>query len=81
MDNKVILESLSMDLLRIALGLHRGAYKMAKRFSNEALARKNELNQNEIKPYLISILSNMETSLSNEDLEKKLKIHSCIAHL
>ena len=71
MDNKIILESLSMDLLRIALGLHRGSYKMAERFSQEALKRKSEINEHEIKPYLRQTLSLMEQSLKSVDIEKK----------
>lgn len=43
MSQKVIIESLSMDLLRVALGLHRGSFKMAERFKEEALKRQNEL--------------------------------------
>jgi len=71
MDNKFILESLSMDLLRIALGLHRGSYKMAERFSEEALKRKSEVKEHEIKPYMRQTLSLMEQSLKNEDREKR----------
>lgn len=43
MNTKVIIESLSMDLLRIALGLHRGSFSMAERFSKEAFNRSQEL--------------------------------------
>ncbi len=71
MDNKIVLESLSMDLLRIALGLHRGSYKMAERFSIEALKRKNEVDEKSIKPYLKKTLASMEISLNTSDREKK----------
>lgn len=71
MNNKIILESLSMDLLRVAKGLNRGSDKMAERFCEEALLRKNEVKQNEIKPYLKKILLAMEKSLKSTDKEKK----------
>lgn len=71
MNNKIILESLSMDLLRVALGLHRGSYKMAERFSEEAIRRKREVDENNIRPYLKRTLSSMETSLKISDSEKK----------
>ncbi|HWY79688.1 MAG TPA: hypothetical protein VNW29_05000 [Candidatus Sulfotelmatobacter sp.] len=71
MKNKIILESLSMDLLRVALGLHRGSYKMAERFAEEALKRKQEIHESDIKPYFKKTLSRMEISLKTSDLEKR----------
>lgn len=71
MNNKIILESLSMDLLRIAKGLYRGSDRMAERFLVEALLRKNEVKQSELKPYLKKILIAMEKSLKNSDKVKK----------
>jgi len=71
MNNKVILESLSMDLLRVAKGLYRGSDKMAERFLEEALMRKKEIEQNELKPYFKKILIEMEKSLKSSDKEKK----------
>lgn len=64
-NNKIALESLSMDLLRIALGYHRGSTAMAKRFSEEALKRTHEIDQSEIKPYFIEILNKISSTLSN----------------
>ena len=71
MNNKIILESLSMDLLRVALGLHRGSYKMAQRFSEEALKRKKEVNEKDVKAYLYQLLNRMESSLKTSDIQKK----------
>lgn len=71
MDNKVILESLSMDLLRVAKGFHRGSDKMAERFLEEALMRKKEIKQDELKSYFKKILIELEKSLKNSDKEKK----------
>lgn len=71
MSNKIVLESLSMDLLRVAKGLYRGSDRTAERFLEEALLRKNEVKQNEIKPYLKRILIAMEKSLKSTDKVKK----------
>lgn len=71
MNNKIILESLSMDLLRVAKGLYRGSDSMAERFLEEALLRKNEVKQSELKPYFKKILLAMEKSLKSSDKEKK----------
>jgi len=71
MDNKFILESLSMDLLRVAKGLYRGSDNMAERFLKEALLRKNEVKQSELKPYLKRILMAMEKSMKSSDKNKK----------
>ena len=49
MNNKVILESLSMDLLRVSKGIYRGSDKMAEKFLEEALKRKSEVKQSELK--------------------------------
>ena len=56
MNNKIALESMSMDLLRVALGLHRGSYKMASRFFEEAIKRNGEIDSATLRPYLIRIL-------------------------
>ena len=61
MNNKFVLESLVMDLKRVAIGNHRKSFGMAKRFYDEALKRKNEVDTKEIKSYLLNILENIET--------------------
>jgi hypothetical protein len=71
MNNKIILESLSMDLLRVAKGFHRGSYKMAERFLEEALIRKYEIEENDLKPYFKNTLVKMEKSLNGLDIKKK----------
>lgn len=42
-NQQIILQSLSMDLLRAALGRHRGSHAMADRFIAEARERLNEI--------------------------------------
>lgn len=64
---RIALESLSMDLKRIALGYHRGSTKMAERFIEEALKREKEIDLSLLKPYIQNILNQMESKLSKED--------------
>ena len=65
MKNKFILESLSSDLKRVALGLNRGSMGMADRFTKEALERKKELDLKTIRPYMGKLLNKMEEALKN----------------
>lgn len=60
MKNKIALESLAMDLKRVALGYHSNSLKMAERFREEAIARKREVNLKEVKPYLRLVLKKTE---------------------
>jgi hypothetical protein len=68
MNNKYILESLSMDLKRVAIGNQRKSFVMAKRFYEEALKRKQEVNMTSLKSYMVRILDNIE-NLKNKDPE------------
>jgi len=65
MNNKIAIESLSLDLLRIANGLYKGSYKMAKRFSDEALLRCSEVKKDEVRPQFAELLAKIEHCLSN----------------
>jgi hypothetical protein len=69
MNNKRILGALAMDLKRVALGYFRGSAAMAERFSQEALKRKNELDNGNLKPYLIKFLNRIEL-IKNEKSDK-----------
>lgn len=64
MENKIIIESLSMDLYRVAIGLHRNSHKMAQRFSDEARALCLEIKQSEIRPYFVKVLGKIQNILS-----------------
>ena len=67
MKQKNLIESLAMDLLRVALGLHRGSLKMADRFKAEALERYKDLNQDQLKSdYLKNLLVKMKLTLESE---------------
>lgn len=67
----IILSSLSMDLDRVSLGLHRRSDRMVQRFIQEALARKKEIDLRVVKPYIAVLLDKMEEALSSEDRDKK----------
>lgn len=60
MDNGKVLSLIAMDLKRVALGLHSKSYKTAERFLNEALKHKEQLQLDELAPYLRKILNSME---------------------
>jgi hypothetical protein len=70
MNNKIAIESLSMDLLRVALGYHRGSIKMAERFSQEAIKRVEEIDTANIKPYFSKVLQDIIGLLKNEVKDK-----------
>lgn len=67
--NQLVLASLAMDLKRAALGYHRGSLSMAKRFLEEALKRKNEVDRTKTKPYLVKLLDKVER-LSKQDTKR-----------
>ncbi len=56
-DQKIIIESLAMDLKRVALGLHRGSFNMANRFKEEANARIQELQKYPKNAYLEKLIN------------------------
>jgi len=64
---RIALESLASDLKRVSLGLQRGSHPMAERFAQEALARKNEIKMQSVKPYIKKILLRLETTLTQKD--------------
>ncbi len=66
MNQKVIIESLAMDLKRAALGTYRGSSKMANRFKDEAFARADELENQKKDKYLEKLLNEMRIRLSHQ---------------
>ena len=60
-----------MDLDRVSLGLYRKSYKMADRFTQEALKRKKEIDTRKVKPYVAKLLDDMERSLQSRDYVRK----------
>ncbi len=73
-DTKNSLASLALDLNRVAIGINRGSEIMAKRFFEEALVRKSEINTNKIPAYIRKIMTkiNKNSSLNKEFAEKVL---------
>jgi len=65
--DKYAIESLAMDLKRAALGYHSGSEKTAKRFSEEALKRKEEIAPSNLKPYFRKIINSLPQVLSQKD--------------
>lgn len=70
MNNKIAIEALSMDLMRIAVGYHRGSTKMANRFKEEALKRCSEISIEEVKPFFAKIIKNIKMCLSTEPQDR-----------
>lgn len=66
-DETIIIESLAMDLKRVALGLHRGSHSMADRFKEEALKRGEELGKHKINGYLKNLLEGARKTLMSRD--------------
>lgn len=72
MDKKILVSSLSMDLLRVALGLHRKSFKMAKRFEEEALKRYSELKDLNIEDDKLNyLLDKMRLALESDKFDKE----------
>lgn len=67
---KIAVESLSLDLHRIALGYHRGSIAMAKRFIKEALKRRSEIPSSKVKPYFAKILKALPEKLEGSDTKR-----------
>lgn len=69
-NQKIILESLSMDLLRAALGRHHGSHAMANRFVAEAKKRISELGNLNKMPLVLKIKDTLsfESERQAEDL-------------
>ncbi len=65
MTQKILVESLSMDLLRVALGLHRGSHSMAERFREEAIKREQELEDEKLQGYLKKLVDSSKRVLAD----------------
>lgn len=74
---QIILQSLSMDLLRAALGRHRGSQKMADRFVEEAKKRLDEV-KDAINSKLITDINQALLSNSSRQAEDLLMYSTII---
>ncbi|MCL5969991.1 MAG: hypothetical protein M1450_00615 [Patescibacteria group bacterium] len=70
MNNKIVLSSLAMDLKRVALAYNRGSEKVAERFMEEALKRKEEIDQKTLRAYLQKLLNKIESLRHEQDQQK-----------
>ena len=79
-NQKIILESLAMDLRRVALGLHRGSYTMAKRFKDEVEKREKELQGHQLNSYLKKLIKKTKESLheKNDRIAEDLLMYSIL---
>lgn len=68
MNNKIAIESLVMDLTRVAIGYNRNSLKMASRFYDEAIKRKNEINPLLERPYIRKILLKIDSLKEYDNL-------------
>ncbi|MEK7451014.1 MAG: hypothetical protein AAB662_03715 [Patescibacteria group bacterium] len=71
MKNKLALSSLALDLKRMALAYHRGSEKVAARFFEEALKRKQEVDVSKIKPYVVDLLDKFEKIKFEKERDKR----------
>ena len=71
MNKRIIIESLSMDLLRVALGIHRGSKGMVKSFRGEAVKRIGELEKFKLSGYLKKLLDSSKNELTSNSKEVK----------
>lgn len=69
MKNKQILGALALDLKRAAVGYFRGSNIMADKFYLEALKRRSELDNKNLKPYLTIYLDKLD-KLNKKDLQQ-----------
>ena len=60
MNNKIVLSSLALDLKRAAIGYNRGSEKMAQKFLDEAIKRKNEVDESSVKSYIGRLLEKVD---------------------
>lgn len=70
MNTDRLLASLSMDLVRVAMGYKRGSIKMADRFCQEAKARCIELRDAELQEHIQKILIEVLQIMDHEDKVK-----------
>lgn len=68
--NQIAISSLAMDLKRVALSYHNRSENTGQRFIQEALKRKAEINEEDIKPYFKEILRKLPAVLSQKDKQK-----------
>lgn len=69
--NTIALSSLAMDLKRVALNCHNGSTATARRFLEEAIKRRKEIDLSTVKPYIKKLLNNLDLIVKEKDPQKK----------
>ncbi len=64
--NDFVLASLAMDLKRIALAIYNDSNNTARRFTEEAKKRKNEVEVHALPQYVQSIFKNIDQALTHQ---------------
>ena len=67
MNNKILLESMALDLKRVAIGAHRKSTKMSERFLQEVIKRNEQLDYQSLPISLKKLLLHMNKSFENKN--------------
>lgn len=70
----ISLSSLAMDLKRAALGSYNGSSKVADRFFQEALKRREEIDLKAVEPYIQKCLKKIEQIPNLRDEKEKAEV-------
>jgi hypothetical protein len=70
MNNKILLESMALDLKRVALGSHSHSTRMAERFLQEVFKRSEMLDKSTLSNPLKMVLNNMTKQLKLENIHR-----------
>jgi hypothetical protein len=65
--NKIAIGAMAMDLKRVCLCYYNGSENTAKRFCEEALKRKAEIDKDEVKVYLKKFIDDLPKVLHQKD--------------
>ncbi len=69
-NQQIILGSLSMDLKRAALALHKGSYETGERFSKEAIKRIDELKIGKLDAYIQNLILKTQETLAQNNKDQ-----------
>lgn len=65
--NYIAISSLAMDLKRVALAYYNKSNETAERFKEEAIKRMSEIDQSQVKPYLLNHIEKLDIVFQRED--------------
>ena len=71
MNNTVLLQSLALDLKRVAIGYHSGSHKMADRFLQEVLKRKTQLDFTSLSETIQRLTDKLDLLAKEQNLQKR----------